>query len=961
MRLILRRIELRFIELYQGPTKDFYLIYGLPQFLQRILAPACLGVLLTVCLPLQVAAHPEGSSKRVLLLHSFAQEELWPSSINKGVKQALSTSGQPVELYVEHLNLVNLSASDAQALADFLTAKYHTHRPDLILLPDEPATAFFRRYREMIFAGTPLVMAPREPTSPAQLQALGANAFELPDFPDPMATLDLIHALMPEARTLVLIGNAPGAALNSRAPLLEHARELFPDVRDLSLEHYDALKARLKNLPHGAVIHMEPWIYDRQDKLMPPLQVLDGFVETTSAPIFGQFELMLGRGAVGGKMISGERRGHALGMAALQFFNGQLTPQAGLEPVRQSIVFDYLALQRFGLQERTLPPDSTLINAPVSIFESNPQPFLMGAIVLVVLLGLIVLLVMGLRLRRQSNRLLQENEQRYRQLFDHNPSAMLVYEQTKFTVRAANQAFVSLLGIPQEAIKGRCIDTIVIPEQRQSLMARARELNDGSLSTAYWKGLTRSGEVRVMEAVGQGIEFEGRPARAVLLNDVSQRMATEEALKTSELRLEQIIEGSPLPTVVMDADLHVTHWNKALESLTRTPASAMVGRPHDLGALMRAGRPMLIEALLQGQTIEQMNSVEGVNVRGSYFLPEGVEEETYHPDLGPRWLHSVAVPLRAADGRLLGGIQSIIDITELKLASQSLQQLNTDLEQRVELRTAELSAANQELQRAMQQLVQSEKLAALGGLVAGLAHELNTPIGNAMTVVTALHENLSAFQQDVDNNNLRRSQINAFMNGCSDACAMLERNTKRAADLVASFKQVAVDQTTVRRRRFRLVEALDETLRTLSPLFKRQPVTINLSVSDALEMDSFPGPLEQVVTNLVNNAVVHARGDKPALEIGITAEPVILQGALAVEISVQDDGIGMSEEVSHKVFDPFFTTRLGLGGSGLGLYVVYNLVTGMLGGQIRLHSTPGEGSCFIVTIPLQAPQVEAQA
>ena len=111
----------------------------------------------------------------------------------------------------------------------------------------------------------------------------------------------------------------------------------------------------------------------------------------------------------------------------------------------------------------------------------------------------------------------------------------------------------------------------------------------------------------------------------------------------------------------------------------------------------------------------------------------------------------------------------------------------------------------------MQQLVQSEKLAALGGLVAGVAHELNTPIGNAMTVVTALHENLSAFQQDVDNNNLRRSQINAFMNGCSDACAMLERNTKRAADLVASFKQVAVDQTTVRRRRFRLVEALDET------------------------------------------------------------------------------------------------------------------------------------------------------
>jgi signal transduction histidine kinase len=343
----------------------------------------------------------------------------------------------------------------------------------------------------------------------------------------------------------------------------------------------------------------------------------------------------------------------------------------------------------------------------------------------------------------------------------------------------------------------------------------------------------------------------------------------------------------------------------------------------------------------------------------SATLTEGIELEVFNARL-QRWTHSIAVPLRKPDGTLLGAIQSALDVTQLRETEAALQRVNEDLETRVQLRTDELNAASEELQRAMQQLVQSEKLAALGGLVAGVAHELNTPIGNAMTVVTTLIDHLAAFRAEVDANTLRRNQINSFIDTCREACVMLERNTQRAAELIASFKQVAVDQTSMRRRQFSLREAVEETLLTVAPGYKHQPVTVTHNIPEALELNSYPGALEQAISTLVDNAVIHARGDRPQLSILISAQAANLKGSPAVSISVQDDGVGMSQEVARKVFDPFFTTHLGHGGSGLGLYVVYSLVTGVLGGIITLRTLPELGSCFTVVVPLNAPEGEPE-
>ncbi|KAB2921421.1 MAG: HAMP domain-containing histidine kinase, partial [Candidatus Contendobacter sp.] len=257
-----------------------------------------------------------------------------------------------------------------------------------------------------------------------------------------------------------------------------------------------------------------------------------------------------------------------------------------------------------------------------------------------------------------------------------------------------------------------------------------------------------------------------------------------------------------------------------------------------------------------------------------------------------------------------------------------------------------------DLRQAMAQLIQTEKLAALGSLVAGVAHELNTPLGNARAVAGALGEDLRAFAAAVDAGALRRSRVDAFLHRGREAVELLERNTARAADLIGHFKQVAVDQTSARRRRFDLRQTVEELLVTLRPQFKRTAHRIALDIPPGLELDSYPGPLEQVLANLVGNSLAHGFAGRDTGAIRIRAAAL---DAGRVRLDYADDGIGVPETIQNRIFDPFFTTKLGSGGSGLGLYIVYNLVTGVLGGTIRVHSAPQAGTTFTLTLPRSAP------
>ncbi|WP_246664173.1 ATP-binding protein [Tardiphaga sp. P9-11] len=257
-----------------------------------------------------------------------------------------------------------------------------------------------------------------------------------------------------------------------------------------------------------------------------------------------------------------------------------------------------------------------------------------------------------------------------------------------------------------------------------------------------------------------------------------------------------------------------------------------------------------------------------------------------------------------------------------------------------------------ELNAAQQNLIDAERLAALGGLVAGVAHEVNNPIGISLTVASSFARRSEIFEAELRSNApLRRSQLEEFVKTSRDAAQQLVANLHRAGELIQSFKQVAVDRSHAERRQFSLSEATDQIIASLRPVLKKAPITLTVDVPDGLMIDGYPGSYGQILTNLFLNAANHAFPDGKPGAISITAKP---RGTDDIEISFSDNGAGMSPDVQRQAFDPFFTTRRNEGGTGLGLHIVYNLVTQQLGGRMMLESRSGQGTTFRIIMPRAA-------
>lgn len=279
------------------------------------------------------------------------------------------------------------------------------------------------------------------------------------------------------------------------------------------------------------------------------------------------------------------------------------------------------------------------------------------------------------------------------------------------------------------------------------------------------------------------------------------------------------------------------------------------------------------------------------------------------------------------------------------------QRLAEDLEARRQ-GESEIRRAYEELQQTQATLIQAEKLAALGGLVAGVAHEINTPLGITLTGASVLAEKTRRFAAQLQAGQLKKSDVEGYLQVAGESVELILANANRAAHLVHSFKEVAVDQTSEARREYDLARYLDEVVESLRPTYKRLPVKVHTRCAPGIEMDGYPGALAQVVTNLLVNALTHAFPDGAAGQILLSAEA---EGG-EVLLRFEDDGRGIAAEHLAHIFEPFFTTKRGVGGSGLGLHVVYNIVTQRLGGQIQVSSTLGGGTRFTLRMPAIAPQ-----
>jgi signal transduction histidine kinase len=311
--------------------------------------------------------------------------------------------------------------------------------------------------------------------------------------------------------------------------------------------------------------------------------------------------------------------------------------------------------------------------------------------------------------------------------------------------------------------------------------------------------------------------------------------------------------------------------------------------------------------------------------------------------------YDAAVTYGEADQALLSFVATqVANSLQRRRYAESLRLANAQLEQRVQERTRELTNTLNELRDTQDELVRQEKLASLGGLVAGIAHEINTPLGICVTATTHVQGELRNWRKRLEAGTLDGNQVRAIFDELDTAMRILDNNTRRGAELVQSFKQIAVDQSSGKQRLFDLAEYLDEIVLSLKPKLKHSLAKVRVECPQDIRMNSFPGALSQVVTNLIMNSLQHGFEGRSHGTIAVAAA---LDGD-EVLLDVVDDGVGMSAADLRRYFDPFFTTKRSSGGTGLGAHIVFNQVTSVLGGSIRAESRPGEGLQVHMRLPV---------
>jgi PAS domain S-box-containing protein len=395
---------------------------------------------------------------------------------------------------------------------------------------------------------------------------------------------------------------------------------------------------------------------------------------------------------------------------------------------------------------------------------------------------------------------------------------------------------------------------------------------------------------------------------------------------TEQPALQLIYDTAPIGLAFLSLDCRYLRINQRLTELCGISVKGHLGRT------VRDCVPALassVEAIVRS-IVETGEPVTDVEVAGQ--RPDQVEERFWITHWHPQ---------RAPAGNIIGINVAAEEITERKRHERELRSAREAAE-----------AALRHLQATQASLVEAERLAALGRLVAGVAHEINSPVGTGLTVASELERKCVLFAEEVARGDLKRSSLTDFITSVQTGSSQLGANLRRAAELVQSFKQVAVDQGYLDRRVFDLSDLTEQILAGLRPGFRKNNLTLGVDCQSGVTINSYPGPYGQVLTNLLLNAVAHAFPDRRGGHIDVVVRGA---GPDDVEIVVADKGYGMSLDVRRQAFNPFFTTRRHEGKIGLGLHVVHNIVTGRLGGLIHLDSEIDAGTTVRLILPRTAP------
>ncbi|QYF91809.1 CHASE domain-containing protein [Massilia sp. PAMC28688] len=410
------------------------------------------------------------------------------------------------------------------------------------------------------------------------------------------------------------------------------------------------------------------------------------------------------------------------------------------------------------------------------------------------------------------------------------------------------------------------------------------------------------------------------------------------------LEEQRAFQDSASVGIALFAHGQVVRCNRGMEDIMGYGPGELAGQP---SAILTQGHeqafridPLTRRAQSELELVRRDGSVMWCLINGKAVgeSPLAGEEVWVIQDISDR-KHAEAALLDARDG------------LQTSLSELARQKASVEAAQR------DLSNVLNTLNQAQTNLITSEKMASLGSLVAGIAHELNTPIGNSLLTATALDDMVRGFEKQYADGGIKRSALETMVADTKTACSIMTSSLHRAADLITSFKQVAVDQTSDQRRRFNLSEVIGDTCATFAAQFKRANCDTRIDCPPGLVIDSYPGGVGQVLSNLINNALLHAFEGRAHASMTISVRET---GDGHLMLVFADDGVGMPPRILHQVFDPFFTTKMGQGGSGLGMNIVYNIVTGMLGGSIAIESSPGQGTTVTIRMPCVAPRRDGE-
>jgi len=573
-----------------------------------------------------------------------------------------------------------------------------------------------------------------------------------------------------------------------------------------------------------------------------------------------------------------------------------------------------------------------------------------------------------LLIQRGSNRILDVNR-RTRQLFGMTETELLQSDllalcpPTQPDGRPSADVFATDL----EQVMSGDAQLFELAMRHSSGRAIACELRMVPLTTQEHRLM----HVRIVDVTARKLETELRDGKNALLEMIARGAPLAATLDKLVRLIEGQLDGGYCTVMLLNPDGATVHSAAGpsmppdyLDALNGLPIGPAAG---SCGTAMYSKETVIVSDILNDPLwAPYRDAAVHYGLRACWSTPILLDQDTV---LGSFAMYYREERSPTEDERRL--IQTASHLAGIAIArtrrEEEIQRHREHLEELVAARTAELQHAKElaetasaelftalnNLSMTQDELVRRDKLAALGALVAGVAHELSTPIGNGLTMAGSMSERTAALRHDLESG-LRRSVLQAYLDQASAADEVVLRNLNRAAALVADFKRIAVDSGSSQRSRFMLGDVVAALMQSVQAEVSQRGLELIEDVEHWLEMDSYPGPLTTALHNLIENSLVHGFGQRNHGRGSITLSAHD-SGNGEIAITLSDTGAGIAPEHLARIYDPFFTTRLGAGGSGLGLYITHNIVTGVLGGRIEAASTPGQGASFMLRLPRVAP------